>query len=121
MKVKKVLMAVYIGLCNVFAAVFYVLFKQKKDEEAAARTENENLKKEIVLEQEKTAAAEAKTEQIQTVQEKYTEGLKEIEQTKEKLNSNSASDAIAASDQLLESLRQKGRARNRNQNNLQCS
>ena len=108
-KLKAKVVWIWTKICFFVTAIFYVLFLQKKKEDAedrADRIEAEKKEEEKVL-KEKAAAQDEEAARIEE------EGNKEVEKITENLNSSNADAAIAASDKLLDDLRKKGRERNR--------
>ena len=92
MKIKEVLVKIGLTISSIAAAVFYVLFQQKKQE---------NLKQQL-------EAVKEEKDQIQKVQDRYVEGMKKNEELKNKARTASSdNDRDAASMQLLQNAARK--------------
>lgn len=96
MKIKETLLKIIAGAASLLAAIYYVLFKQAKEERLILESSyNEELAREEKL-----------------AMEKYAEGKKENEELKNKARIGSDDDRDAAATELLRLTAEKGKRRN---------
>lgn len=116
MTIKSALKWIYTGLCALISVVFYVLFKQKKEEDKKLQEEVKAAEEKVKETEELLADEKAHREQLEEVNKLYNEGLKVEEQTIQDLKSDDPTVSIPASEQLLNDIRE--RSHNRNKDSL---
>ena len=104
--IKKIL-TILSALGVFFSAVFYVLFKQTKDEKKIAELEVQKEKAE-----KKAAATEAVNQVNAKIAESMSEGERQSEDKRRKLNESNNLDSFNAGVELLRKQSEKGRKRN---------
>ncbi len=103
----KKLLTILSALGAFFSALFYVLYKQAKDEKKIAHLEAEKKQAE-----EKAAAAEAVNNVNEKIAESMAEGEKESEELRQKINESNTFSSFNAGLELLRKQSEKGRKRN---------
>jgi hypothetical protein len=103
----KKLLAILSAAGAFFSAVFYVLYKQAKDERKIAELEAEKKQAE-----EKAAATEAVNKANEKIAESIAKGEKESEELRQKINESNNLNSFNAGLELLRQQSEKGRKRN---------
>lgn len=103
----KKLLTILSALGAFFSAVFYVLYKQAKDEKKITQLEAEKKQAE-----EKAAAVEAVNRVNEKIAESMAEGERQSEEKRRKLNESNNLDSFNAGLELLREQSEKGKKRN---------